>query len=118
MPSPDSVFSYLLLSKVSGKRAKVNLHIRYTTNSSYRYASLQVNYLTIPVYVVGAISLVIQAHFSDKYEQRALFLVGSAVPVITGYLICVGTSNAVAGYVAMFILSMGQLCLSINFIIF
>lgn len=74
----------------------------------YRYTSLRVNYMTIPVYVVGAISLIIQSHFSDKLQQRALFLVGSAVPVVTGYLICVGSSSGAAGYVAMFILSLGK----------
>lgn len=78
------------------------------TNSFRRYTSLRVNYMTIPVYVVGAISLIIQSHFSDKFQQRALFLVGSAVPVVTGYLICVGTSSGAAGYVAMFILSLGM----------
>ena len=64
--------------------------------------------MTIPVYATGTISLVIQSHFSDKIQQRALFLVGSAIPVITGYLICVGIADATAGYVAMFILVCGK----------
>jgi MFS family permease len=71
------------------------------------YADLHVNYMTIPLYVVGAISLITVVYFSDKYARRGLFILGCLVPVITGYLIAVGTSNQKAGYVAMFILVLG-----------
>jgi MFS family permease len=71
------------------------------------YASIHVNYMTIPVYVTGTISLVIQATASDKLQKRCLFLVANAIPVITGYLICVGTANKAAGYAAMFVLCLG-----------
>jgi hypothetical protein len=71
------------------------------------YASLKVNYMTIPVYITGTISLIIQATASDKLQQRCLFLVGSAIPVIIGYIICLGTANQTAGYIAMFILCLG-----------
>ena len=72
-----------------------------------RYASLKVNYMTIPVYVVGAISLVIQVSYSDKIKRRGVFIVGCCVPVAVGYLICVGTPNAGAGYAGMFVLVLG-----------
>jgi hypothetical protein len=71
------------------------------------YNSLQSNYLTIPVYTLGAIALATQAYWSDRLKQRALFLLISAVPVTVAYMICVGTSSNVAGYVAMFILVCG-----------
>ncbi|KAE9978129.1 hypothetical protein BLS_006385 [Venturia inaequalis] len=71
------------------------------------YNSLQSNYLTIPVYAVGAIALAAQAYWSDRLKQRALFLILSAIPVTIAYLICVGTSNKTAGYIAMFILVCG-----------
>ncbi|OJJ42499.1 hypothetical protein ASPZODRAFT_105236 [Penicilliopsis zonata CBS 506.65] len=71
------------------------------------YASLQVNYMTIPIYVVGAVSLVIQVYFSDRLKQRAAFIVGCCVPVAVGYLICVGSANAHAGYAGMFVLVLG-----------
>lgn len=74
-----------------------------------RFASIQVNYLTIPVYVLGAISLVIQVYYSDKIKRRGVFIVGCCVPVAVGYLICVGTANANAGYAGMFILVLGEL---------
>jgi hypothetical protein len=59
--------------------------------------------MTIPVYVVGALALIAQAYLSDRLQKRALFLVISAIPVIIGYLICVGTANPTAGYIAMFV---------------
>ncbi|KAH8694248.1 high-affinity nicotinic acid transporter-like protein [Talaromyces proteolyticus] len=71
------------------------------------YASLRVNYMTIPVYVLGAISLVIQVYMSDKLRKRGAFIMGCCVPVAVGYLICVGTENAHAGYAGMFVLVLG-----------
>ena len=78
-----------------------------TIIKGFGYNSYQANYLTIPVYAVGAMSLAAQAYWSDRLKKRALFLVLSAMPVTVAYLICVGTSNKVAGYVAMFILVLG-----------
>ncbi|KAL1903767.1 hypothetical protein Sste5344_010518 [Sporothrix stenoceras] len=63
--------------------------------------------MTIPVYVVGAISLVTNCYISDRLNRRAIVLMWCCVPVITGYLICVGTSNAHASYAGMFILVLG-----------
>ncbi|KAJ5836650.1 high-affinity nicotinic acid transporter-like protein [Penicillium robsamsonii] len=71
------------------------------------YTSLQANYLTIPVYIFGAISLVIQVYFSDQLKRRSIFIIGCCVPVAVGYLICVGTASPGAGYAGMFILVVG-----------
>ncbi|KAJ5523383.1 high-affinity nicotinic acid transporter-like protein [Penicillium frequentans] len=71
------------------------------------FPSLQVNYLTIPIYVLGAISLVTQVYFSDKFKKRGVFIVGCCIPVAVGYLICVGTANSAAGYAGMFVLVLG-----------
>ncbi|KAL4965444.1 major facilitator superfamily domain-containing protein [Aspergillus stella-maris] len=76
------------------------------------YASLQVQYMTIPVYILGAICLVTNCYFSDKWQRRAPFLVGCTFPVMIGYLICVGTPNPHAGYAGMFILVMGVYTIS------
>lgn len=73
-----------------------------------RFADLKVNYMTIPVYVLGAISLTIQVYFSDRLRKRGAFIIGCCVPVAVGYLICVGTPNANAGYAGMFVLVIGQ----------
>jgi hypothetical protein len=67
--------------------------------------------MTIPVYVLGAISLSIQVYFSDKLRKRGAFIVGCCVPVAVGYLICVGSSNPNAGYAGMFVLVIGKLYL-------
>ncbi|ERT02406.1 hypothetical protein HMPREF1624_00704 [Sporothrix schenckii ATCC 58251] len=71
------------------------------------YAAIQVNYLTIPVYVVGALSLVTNCYVSDRLNRRAIVLLWCCLPVIAGYLICVGTANAHAGYAGMFVLVLG-----------
>ena len=63
--------------------------------------------MTIPVYVLGAISLVTQVYYSDKLRRRGAFIVGCCVPVAVGYLICVGTASANAGYAGMFVLVIG-----------
>lgn len=73
-----------------------------------RYESLKVNYMTVPVFVLGAISLVIQVYYSDKWKQRGAFIIGCCIPVAVGYLICVGTPNAGAGYAGMFVLVIGK----------
>ena len=64
--------------------------------------------MTIPVYLLGAISLVTQVYFSDKLKRRGLFIIGCCAPVAIGYLICVGTANPVAGYAGMFVLVIGK----------
>jgi hypothetical protein len=63
--------------------------------------------MTIPVYVLGAISLSTQVYFSDRLKKRAAFIVGCCVPVAVGYLICVGSANPNAGYAGMFVLVIG-----------
>jgi hypothetical protein len=63
--------------------------------------------MTIPVYVLGAASLVTQVYFSDKLRKRGLIIMGCCVPVAVGYLLCVGTANPHAGYAGMFVLVLG-----------
>ncbi|KAJ5160644.1 uncharacterized protein N7482_007648, partial [Penicillium canariense] len=78
-----------------------------TILSGLGFPSLSVNYLTIPVYVLGAISLVLQVYFSDRVNRRGVFIIGCCVPVAIGYLICVATASGAAGYAGMFILVLG-----------
>lgn len=73
-----------------------------------RFASLKVNYMTIPVYVLGAISLSIQVWYSDKIKKRAVFVVGCCIPVAVGYLMCVWSKNPDVGYAGMFVLVIGK----------
>jgi Na+-translocating ferredoxin:NAD+ oxidoreductase RnfE subunit len=67
--------------------------------------------MTIPVYVLGAASLVTVVYLSDRWMTRGMCIIGCLIPVITGYLIAVGTPNKHAGYAAMFILVLGKSCL-------
>ncbi|KAH9825963.1 high-affinity nicotinic acid transporter-like protein, partial [Teratosphaeria destructans] len=71
------------------------------------YASLRVNYMTIPVYALGAVSLITQVWLSDKFKRRGAFIIGCCAPVAVGYLICVGTASKAAGYAGMFVLVLG-----------
>lgn len=72
-----------------------------------RYNSLQANYLTIPVYIFGTISLYASAWLSDRLNKRAV--VGGTIPilVVIGYAIAVGTPNLAAGYFGMFLCAAG-----------
>lgn len=63
--------------------------------------------MTIPVYVLGAISLSIQVYYSDKLKKRGLFIVSCCAPVAAGYLMCVFSENANVGYAGMFVLVVG-----------
>lgn len=66
--------------------------------------------MTIPVYILGAASLVTVVYLSDKFTRRGMCIIGCLVPVVIGYLIAVGTPNKHAGYAAMFILVLGKSC--------
>src|SRR3569833_2749316 len=64
--------------------------------------------MTIPVYVVGAASLVTIVYLYEKFEKRGLVIMGCCVHVAIGYLVCVATPNPHAGYAGMFILVLGK----------
>lgn len=64
--------------------------------------------MTIPVYVLGAASLVTVVYISDKSMRRGMCIIACLVPVAIGYLIAVGTADKHAGYAAMFILVLGK----------
>jgi MFS family permease len=67
------------------------------------FEDIQVNYLTIPVYVFGCMYLAAITYISDRLRKRAVVAVCAPVIVIIGYAIVVGTDNVGAGYFAMFL---------------
>ncbi|RFU74610.1 high-affinity nicotinic acid transporter [Trichoderma arundinaceum] len=73
----------------------------------FGYSALQVNYLTIPVYIAATISVAIVSFMSDKMRKRAVFLFLIPIPVLVGYAIAIGTPNNAAGYFAMFLCGIG-----------
>lgn len=76
--------------------------------NSNSFASLKVNYMTIPVYILGATSLCFQVYYSDKLKKRGIFIVCCCVPVAAGYLMCVFSKNPDVGYAGMFVLVVGK----------
>ncbi|PGH09208.1 hypothetical protein AJ79_05737 [Helicocarpus griseus UAMH5409] len=71
------------------------------------YDSLQANYLTIPVYVLGTLSLYLCSWVSDKLNRRAIIGGTISLLVVIGYAISVGTANGGAGFFAMFLCAAG-----------
>lgn len=67
------------------------------------YSTFQANYLSVPVYAFGVISLCFVSFFSDRINKKGVFLMILPIPVIAGYLICVGTASAPAGFAGMFL---------------
>lgn len=72
------------------------------------YEGLEIQYMTIPVYALGACCLVTNVYFSDKFKRRGVFLVGCCFPVFVGYIICIATPNKHAGLAGMFVLVLGK----------
>ena len=71
------------------------------------YTSLQANYLTIPVYILGCISLAGFSWTSDRLRKRAAIACIAPIPVVIGYAIVVGSANNAVGYFAMFLCAAG-----------
>lgn len=80
----------------------------HTTDIVRRFESLQVNYLTIPVYIMACIILLVATSISDRMKKRAAVAIFPPMVVIVGYAIAIGTSNGGAGYFAMFLCSGGK----------
>ncbi|RDW60097.1 high-affinity nicotinic acid transporter-2 [Coleophoma crateriformis] len=71
------------------------------------FNDLQANYLTIPVYMLGGLNLCVCAYFSDKTQNRGIFLFTLPIPVIVGYIIAAACSVPGVGYFAMFVCCCG-----------
>ncbi|KAI0198960.1 high-affinity nicotinic acid transporter-like protein [Astrocystis sublimbata] len=67
------------------------------------YGTLASNYLTIPVYVLGALSIFTFAYLSDKYNKVGVFLFGTNLVGAIGYSILLGSRNGAVKYFACFI---------------
>lgn len=78
------------------------------TDQPFSFQSLQVNYLTIPVYVFACIFLGVVTWLSDRIGKRAIVAIFVPIVVIIGYAIVIGTNNVGAGYFAMLLCSGGS----------
>ncbi|PLN80636.1 MFS general substrate transporter [Aspergillus taichungensis] len=74
-----------------------------TILQSIGYNSLMSNVLTVPVYMWAAIVFVILAFMADRYSKFAVFLIGSNVFGIIGYILLLAVSNNSVKYFATYL---------------
>ncbi|KAJ5010305.1 putative transporter [Colletotrichum sp. SAR 10_99] len=67
------------------------------------HGTLAANYLTIPVYCLGALAFLTFAFLSDKYGKCGFFLFGTNILGAVGYAILIGVSNNAVRYFACFV---------------
>lgn len=75
------------------------------TDNGGRFQSLEVNYLTIPVYVTACVILAVVTFVSDRLNKRAVMAVSVPFIVVVGYAIAIGSAAPAAGFFAMFLCS-------------
>ncbi|KAJ5217938.1 uncharacterized protein N7498_000037 [Penicillium cinerascens] len=63
--------------------------------------------LTIPCYTVGAISYLIVAYLSDRWQQRGLFVAGFGIVSIIGYALLISDVPFGVHYFACFVVATG-----------
>lgn len=71
------------------------------------YSTLETQLLTIPVYVVGAISFTVTAAFSDLTKRRLPFLIMAAAFPIIGYIILLASGSNKAKMGGVYVLTLG-----------
>jgi len=71
------------------------------------WSTAEVQALTIPCYALGAITYLVVAHFSDKYQQRGAATVTFCLVTIVGYGILLADANPGAHYFACFVVATG-----------
>ncbi|WBW72943.1 carboxylic acid transmembrane transporter Tna1 [Schizosaccharomyces osmophilus] len=72
------------------------------------HQSLSVQYLTIPVYILGAVVYIVASFLSDRFRSRGLILIASNIFPIIGYILlltCQGKNDVL--YFACYLCSLG-----------
>ena len=72
------------------------------------WSTAEVQALTIPCYSLGAITYLVVAHFSDKYQQRGLATVTFCLVTIVGYSILLADVSSGAHYFGCFVVATGK----------
>ena len=72
------------------------------------WSSSEVQALTIPCYALGAISYLVAAHFSDKYQKRGVVAVTFCLVTVVGYGILMGDVSEGAHYFGCFVVATGE----------
>ncbi|OQV09878.1 hypothetical protein CLAIMM_13956 [Cladophialophora immunda] len=72
------------------------------------YTALQAQYMIIPVYLTGAISVFTVSWVSDRIQKRGQVMLVMGCFIMTAYAILLGSRNNQLSYAACYILLMGQ----------
>jgi len=71
------------------------------------YTTLQANYLTIPVYMLGAFSFILCAYLSDRLVLRSPFILGTSLSGVVGYTILVASPKSGVEYFGTYLCAIG-----------
>ena len=72
------------------------------------WSTAEVQGLTVPCYALGAITYLVVAHFSDKFQKRGLAIIPFAVISIVGYGILMSNASSGVHYFACFMVACGK----------
>lgn len=78
-----------------------------TIVESMGYNSVEAQYLTIPVYLTGAICYFIVSFFADRYQRWFIFMVTAGLFVFAGYAILLASTTMGVLYMATFLIASG-----------
>ncbi|KAL8334316.1 hypothetical protein RB593_003814 [Gaeumannomyces tritici] len=71
------------------------------------WSNAEVQALTIPPYIFGAIVYVVCAHLSDKTQRRGYFVMGAIVSAMVGYGMLLANAGAGVSYTGCFFVTVG-----------
>ncbi|KIW61067.1 hypothetical protein PV05_01229 [Exophiala xenobiotica] len=72
-----------------------------------KWSTAEVQALTVPCYALGAITYLVVAHFSDKYQRRGLAVVPFCLVSIVGYIILMTDVSSGVRYFGCFLVATG-----------
>ncbi|GAB7328397.1 hypothetical protein MBLNU13_g00373t1 [Cladosporium sp. NU13] len=71
------------------------------------WSSIQVQALTVPIYVLGGLTYLACSWYSDRIQQRGPFAMASISLCILGYILLIANINPEASFAGCFIVAMG-----------
>ncbi|KAH7317107.1 major facilitator superfamily domain-containing protein [Stachybotrys elegans] len=97
-------YKIYLLTFANWSNAVPNYAMKFTMPTILRgmgYTSSNAQLMTIPPYMIGAISAYVFAVFADRQSWRYPFLVGPQICVLTSFIILIATSGNVENNIAL-----------------
>lgn len=71
------------------------------------YSTALIQVLTIPCYALGAITYIVVARLSDRYQKRAVFAISFGLISIVGYAMLISDSGSGVRYAGCFLVALG-----------